>query len=82
MTALSMPRNIRTRATLLASWHAAQRVADRDGAIILNHASAAGMLLEQHRIVGVAILLCPTDPWWVPVREYLAQVHADEQAAE
>jgi|GEM_PF-3694588 len=76
------PRNVRTRASLLASWGAAKNMADTNGAIVLNHASAAGFLIEQHLVIAIAIALCPTEPWWETVREYLRQVEREEKAAE
>jgi hypothetical protein len=82
MSALSMPKNIRTRATLLASWYAAQKVADTEGGIVLNHASAAGMLLDQHRVVAIATKFCPPERWWDPVRRYLTAVAQEEGEAE
>lgn len=75
-----MNRNARTRASLLASWRNAQRVAGMNGAVMLNHASAAGMLLDQHSDVRVALEKCPTEPWWTTVSEYLAKVANEEIA--
>lgn len=76
-----MNQNVRTRASLLASWYAAQRVAGANGAVILNHASAAGMLLDQHVDVVTAIEKCPAEPWWIPVVEYLKKVADDDLEA-
>lgn len=77
-----MNQNIRTRASLLASWYAAQRVAGANGAVILNHASAAGMLLDQRGgDVVVAIEKCPAEVWWMPVVEYLKKVADDDLAS-
>ena len=79
---LGANQNIRTRASLLASWYAAQRVAGANGAIILNHASAAGFLLEQHVVTTIAIAFCPTEPWWSTVRRYLSEVVDEELASQ
>lgn len=74
-----MNRNVRTRASLLASWYAAQKIAGANGAVILNHASAAGMLLDQHDgNVQIAIEKCPTDPWWIRVLESLVEVSKED----
>ena len=73
--------NVRTRSAMLASWRAAQRQTDMVGAVLLTHASAAGMLLDQHDgSVDVALAKCPREPWWDLVRRYLTELAAAEVA--
>ncbi len=73
---------VRTRTSLLADWYAAQKVAEMDGAIVLNHESAAGFLLDQHVVASIALALCPSEPWWDDVRGLLRVVLREEQACE
>lgn len=70
--------NMVTRRQLIASWHKALKVANDNGAVILNHASAAGMLLDQHVSAHAALAKCPSESWWTRVRDYLQRVAIEE----
>lgn len=77
------PAVIKTRSFLVSSWNAAVRNIDPvHNTITLNHASAAGWLLDQHRIAAIAWALCPPEPWFDTVREYLGTVIDEERASE
>jgi hypothetical protein len=75
------PTICNTRRQLLASWNAVKNPVN-GVAIVLNHASAAGWLLEQHCVASLAVALCPVEPWWTTVRNYLLEVVKEESASE
>ena len=68
--------NRRTQMSLLAAWEDAKKSAN--GHITLTHASAAGMLIERDGSVGLALTLCPPEPWWDDVRAVLRKAMAEE----
>lgn len=74
-----------TRNSLVASWLDAQRRCATYGTIDLTHASAAGMLLEQHRTAHAALAEANERakhfPWWDDVARKLAVVLGDESEA-
>jgi hypothetical protein len=77
-------KNIRTAVTVLASFHASSRMSDqsRNGAITLNAASAAGLLL--HLCPGPKSALeaarrMPNDPIWRQVALYLEGLVVEER---
>jgi hypothetical protein len=77
-----MSENIVTRASLYASWIAAQRNAQISTGIHLNPASLAGLLLDQHPSASRALDDCPSGtPFWDIVRGYLLRVAVDEDDA-
>lgn len=67
-----------TRSALLASWDAARRQADRNGAIVLNAASFAGYLLAVGGTVTGAQSLIPKADGSL----FYARVHAALSAVE
>jgi hypothetical protein len=73
---------ITARQGLMVSWSAVKN----NNPIVLNHASAAGWLLEQYPEASVALAQCPDEPetlaWWDVVRAYLQQVVREESALE
>jgi hypothetical protein len=66
------------RDQLMTSWRAAREAAGEHGAITMNHASGAGWLLEQYGSPNLALLHCPTAPWWATVMGYLERVVDEE----
>jgi hypothetical protein len=77
-------KNIRTSAAILASFYASSRLSDqsRNGALTLNAASAAGMLL--HICPGPKSALdaarrMPDDPIWRQVALYLEGLIVEER---
>lgn len=82
-----MNENIRSRAALLASFYAATRTADNaqvlGQALVLNAASAAGLLLHTHQTVRAALEACarmPAEGPWPLAGRYLAGLAEDETA--
>lgn len=61
-----------------ASFRAAVRQSGTAGALVLTHASYAGMLLRSHGSAGRAARQCPEGAWFDEVRRLLGQIHQDE----
>lgn len=75
-----------TRNSIVASWRAAQREADRDGIVRFNHASAAGWLLDRaDGNAEDAMLMAEQErvrwAWWAAVVRTLARVVVEERNA-
>lgn len=77
--------NTTTRAAVIASWEAARRQADRDGAIVLNAVSFAGLVLTQAGgLVPLAIELVPSvdgSVFYARVVACLQAIEAEERAS-
>lgn len=74
--------NIVTRASLLASWHAAERTAE-PFKLVVNHASAAGQLLEHAGgdvVLALTMLPYYPNPFWDAVRACLERAQREEYA--
>jgi hypothetical protein len=74
--------NRRTREALVASWNAAANGRAVTDTLVLNLASAAGMMLEQYPLARQAYEACRHDtPFWDRVREYILAVSIAEDDA-
>lgn len=74
-------RNAVTRKALLASWRAVEREADGVGAMVLNEAATAGMLLDKmngNPLWAIENLPAKKGAFWNRVREYLERVSREE----